>query len=467
MAKDLKFLLIGQDKSASKTLRKVGDEADKTRSKFAGMAGALAGGAVTAGIISFGKASVQAFTEAQAAQEKLTFAFAKFPKTADISIDALREYNSALAKKTKFDDDAIASAQAVIAQFGLTGKQIKETTPILLDFAAATGRDLPSAAEVLGKAMMGNAKALKDIGIKYKTTGNSAQDYINIQALVSAKVGGFAENEGKTAAGQLAILQNQFGEVQEEVGMRLLPVLTNLGKKLLSTIDFVQRNSGAVKVLVVTLGTLGAAVYAVNTAMRVATATTAALTAVQTVLTRSTATQGVAATGTAVSTSAMSAAQVRAAITGTSLGVASAGATGGIYAMGAAVTSVLGPLAAGAAAALLFINYLKRVDASVSNTKSTIAGLPTATIGSGNGFDSKGQPTGKPKPANAPVVTFAPQAPAGTPKTGKKLPKVQMANSVVSDQPIVLMLDGKVVAQSTRSQFIAAQSRGANLVFTK
>ena len=61
--------------------------------------------------------------------------------------------------KTKFDDDAFASGQAVLAQFKLSGKQIENLTPLLADYAAKTGKDLPTAAETLGKSFLGNTRA--------------------------------------------------------------------------------------------------------------------------------------------------------------------------------------------------------------------------------------------------------------------------------------------------------------------
>jgi hypothetical protein len=92
--------------------------------------------------------SVKAYVQAEGSQIRLQDAFAKFPKLADTNIGALNRLNSSLALKTKYDDDATASGQAVLAQFNLTGKQITELTPLLQDYAAKTGKDLPTAAQV-------------------------------------------------------------------------------------------------------------------------------------------------------------------------------------------------------------------------------------------------------------------------------------------------------------------------------
>jgi phage-related minor tail protein len=162
---DAKGVHQGVDQAESR-FSKLGKTA-KTAGKVMGL-GLLAAGAVA---VKFGKDSVDAFVEAQAAQAKLSDAFARFPKLADVNINSLRDLNSQLALKTKFDDDATASGQAVLAQFGLTGTQLRTLTPLMQDYAAKTGKDLPTAAKDLGKALLGNGKALKTSASTSKTPG--------------------------------------------------------------------------------------------------------------------------------------------------------------------------------------------------------------------------------------------------------------------------------------------------------
>lgn len=235
--------------------------------KAFGAAAATAGLAAGAALFSFAKDSVAAFAESEEAQQRLTDAFARFPSIADTNIAALRGINTELAKKTKFDDDALASGQAVIAQFGLTGKQLEDITPLLADYAAKTGQELPDAAEQLGKAFLGNTRALKELGINYKSTGNQAEDVANITELVRKQVGGFAEQQGRTAAGQAAILSNQFGELKEQAGEKLLPALLKLAEIGLKTVDWISQNKEIVLPLVGVIVAITAAQWAWNIAM--------------------------------------------------------------------------------------------------------------------------------------------------------------------------------------------------------
>lgn len=231
---DLLFRILGKDVSGSKALKGVGATAGgvgksigRVGTAFAGIgtAAAVAGGIVA---IDFGKQSVAAFMEAQDSQAKFEGSLKKnglgsYTKKID-------ELSQALALKTKFDDDATKSGAAVLANFGLTGAELTKVIPLAQDYAAFTGKDMPTASKLLGKAFLGNVKALKDLGIAYKPTGDKAKDMAAIMDLVNEKVGGFAEKQGKTAAGTAAILSNQFGEVKEQIGSYLVPALTRLGR---------------------------------------------------------------------------------------------------------------------------------------------------------------------------------------------------------------------------------------------
>ena len=219
--KTIRFLLVGEDKSASKTLSGVSNEADKASGRLGAM-GKVAGGVLGAGflagaasaVVDFGKASVEAYTEAAASQRQLEDAYQRFPAVADVSIEKMRELNAAIQAKTGADADDLASSQATLAQYGLTGTQISQLTPLLDDFAVKTGKDLPSAAEDLGKAMLGQGRALKGVGIDFEDAKSVAGNFDQVMSGLRTQVGGFAESEAGSAEGALRRLKTEFGDVQ-------------------------------------------------------------------------------------------------------------------------------------------------------------------------------------------------------------------------------------------------------------
>ena len=271
--------ILGNATSAQKALGDV-DAATATTgekmSKFGGLvkAAAVAGGVA---LVGFAKTSIDEFKKAEESQAQLELAFHKFPALADTNIDALRKLNSALEAKTKYDDDATASGQAALAGFKLTGQQILELTPLLQDYASRTGKDLPTAAEDLGKAMLGQGRALKAVGIQFHDTKTEGGNFAELMGSLRDKVGGFAEHEGKTASGRMEILHNQFGELQERVGSALVPALTRLADILLGIINFFAGLSPAVQVAIGVVGGLVVVVFAITKAIQAWTAVQEAL----------------------------------------------------------------------------------------------------------------------------------------------------------------------------------------------
>ncbi|HET7486833.1 MAG TPA: hypothetical protein VFJ85_02825 [Acidimicrobiales bacterium] len=259
---------VGDVADALKALKQVDGGTETTKSKLGGVVKGAAFGALGALAVKFGKDSVGAFREAEHSQAELSAAYAKFPALADTNISELRKLNGALQQKTKFDDDATASAQSVLASFKLTGHQIEQLTPLLQDYAVRTGKDLPTSAEDLGKAILGQGRALKAVGVEFKDTGSTAGNFDQLMGSLRDKVGGFAEKEGKTAAGQAEILHNQFGELEEKVGSVLVPALTKLAGVLLGIVEWFGHLNPAVQTAIGVAAGLVVGVVAISKAIQ-------------------------------------------------------------------------------------------------------------------------------------------------------------------------------------------------------
>src|SRR5207248_2395854 len=97
----------------------------------------------------------------------------------------------------------ILAADTQLARFKLTQAQIQQLIPLILDYSRATGQDAATAAGNIGRALLGNTRALKAVGIEFKATGNTAADLSSIMDLLRQHVGGAADAFAKTGAGQL------------------------------------------------------------------------------------------------------------------------------------------------------------------------------------------------------------------------------------------------------------------------
>lgn len=251
------FDIFARDR-ASDVFEKVGNKAGTSSSKFDAFKGkaAAAGAIAGAAIVAFGKSSVEAFVDAEKSQRVLEDAYARFPAIANVSIESLRAQAAALQTKTKFDGDNINAMQGSLAQYKLTGTQISALTPLVLDYAEKTGKDLATASDDVGKALMGQGRSLKAIGIDFKDTGSTAGNFEQLMGGLRTQVGGFAEKEGASAEGKAEILKNKFGDLQETVGSKLLPVFEKLVGWLGVAVDFIDRNSTAIGTILVVGGSL-------------------------------------------------------------------------------------------------------------------------------------------------------------------------------------------------------------------
>jgi len=243
----------------------------------AAIGGAVALAGLTFGAVEAGKAAA----EAEQSESALQFALDKFPATADTNAAKLMKLNTALAEKTKFDRDQYASGQAVLAQYGLTGEQIEKLTPLLGDYAAKTGKDIPDAAAALGKSLLGQGRALKAVGINFKDTHDLGGNYSELLDGLTSKVGGFAQKQGQTATGESAIFQNSLHELMVVLGQGVLPALVNVTKAGIKVMTWMKDNKDIVLALAGAIGVIAGAIVLIAAGMKIWAAVQVVQTAIQ------------------------------------------------------------------------------------------------------------------------------------------------------------------------------------------
>lgn len=238
---DLTKVGVAGDKAGDKTtasfnkaaaaIDKTGKQTKQTTGSFNGMASSLSGIAASMGlafgvqqVIQFGKASVEAFIDAEKNAQLLLFAL----KGNEAAQGRLMAQASELQNTTVFDDDTIQQAQAFLANQGRTEEQIKKVINAAVELSTVTGVDLNTAVMQLDGTFEGNIGKMGKLDSAFK--GLTKEQLANGAAadLLIEKYGGTAKAMGETTAGQVAKLKNQFGELQETIGGEILPVIQNM-----------------------------------------------------------------------------------------------------------------------------------------------------------------------------------------------------------------------------------------------
>lgn len=209
----------------------------------------IGAGAAVAGIGALGAvlgSSVKAASEAEDIQAQLKAVLKSTGGVAGVTADAINEHALALSEVTRYEDDAIVAADNILLTFTNIGKDaFPKATEAVLDLSTAFGMDLQSAAMMVGKALNDPEQgltALNRAGVQFtdsqkemiKTmveTGDVAGAQDIIFGELNKQIGGSAEAAGKTFSGQLDIMKNALGNVGEEIGGALIPILTDMAIK--------------------------------------------------------------------------------------------------------------------------------------------------------------------------------------------------------------------------------------------
>jgi hypothetical protein len=230
----LKLNLLADVDQFSRSL----DRADNQTKGFAGnlkkygkiAAGAFATAAVAAGTyaVKLGVDSVEAAIEDEQSQKTLAKTLKNTTKATDTQVKSVEDYVRAQQLSLGISDGKIRPALGNLARATGDVTKAQDLTNLAMDISASTGRDLEQVSLTLGKAYGGNFGALQKLGIPLDDNIKKSGDFNVVQAELVRLFGGAAQANTETYAGKLAILQERFSDIQEDLGAKLLPKLTNL-----------------------------------------------------------------------------------------------------------------------------------------------------------------------------------------------------------------------------------------------
>lgn len=190
---------------------RAGKAMDWLKGRALALGGALAAAFAVRKIVEFGKDSIATFTEAEGVWSRLDGAL----QNAGVSFAEVRgeiEANArAMQDATKVGDEDYAAVLTELVQMSGDYAASIENVQIVADLAAAKQIDLQTAAQLVGKAMIGETSTLKRYGIV-------VADGADAVAVMREQFRGMAEREGQTLGGQIARLNNEWGDFKEAVG---------------------------------------------------------------------------------------------------------------------------------------------------------------------------------------------------------------------------------------------------------
>lgn len=246
---ELVVKLLADAEGYSKTFDAAEEKATGLGSHIGGIAGTIGkalGGALLAGgtaLVGGLTASVVAAAEAEKGVAQLEAVLRSTGGAVGMTKDQLLSLAGGLQQVTTFEDDAVVGAENVLLTFTNIGKDVFPTaTKTVLDMSQALGQDLKSSSIQLGKALndpIAGITALSRVGVTFTDSQKDmikkmteAGDVMGAQKMILAELnrefGGSAEAAGATFTGQLEIFKNSLGDIAEEIGGRVLPLITPL-----------------------------------------------------------------------------------------------------------------------------------------------------------------------------------------------------------------------------------------------
>jgi hypothetical protein len=281
---DVNKFMAGMEKAdkGTKSLKdKIGGYSKAMAKSFA-----IAGAAAGAYAIKLGVDGVKAAAEDEASQKLLAKSLQNVVNATEAQIKSIEDYIRIVQFKTGVSDTEQRKGITRLIRSTKDITEAQKLSTLAVDIAAGTGKDYETVVEALAKANDGNFKSLKKLGITlgdnaenakdlvaannklnkaqddlkyaYDNFGPSSQEYVKAQEKVadqqkvvnelgnagvdwvgelSKEFAGSASTAAETYSGQLKILKQRFGEIQEDIGAKVIPKL----KLLLENVQMVAK----------------------------------------------------------------------------------------------------------------------------------------------------------------------------------------------------------------------------------
>lgn len=164
-------------------------------------------------------------------ETKLATVMRQRMEASEADIDAIKQLASAQQELGVIGDEVQLAGAQQIATFLSQRSSLEALIPAMNDLLAqqkglkATGEDAVTVANLMGKAMQGQASALRRVGITFTATqeqvlkyGNESQRAAMLAEVITDNVGHMNAELAKTDAGKAQQMANAIGDIKEVVG---------------------------------------------------------------------------------------------------------------------------------------------------------------------------------------------------------------------------------------------------------
>ena len=171
-------------------------------------------------------------------------------------IETIKRQTEALEAETTIKSSVGIGGATELAQFVQDPGNIDALTESMYNLAVeanganVTQEKMTNTANLLGKAMAGDANALTSAGITFSgkeqellKMGTEAERTALLIEKIESKYGGLAKAVADTPEGQIMQLQNAWGGVKEEIGFGILPIVLRL-------VDTIKKNMPQIQTLI-------------------------------------------------------------------------------------------------------------------------------------------------------------------------------------------------------------------------
>ena len=199
----------------------------------------LKGIVATLGIGSFIKQSNDAYNVQMQNELKLTAHMKHRMNATDDEIRSIKELASEQQKIGVIGDEIQLAGAQQLTTYARQSSTLKTLIPAMNNLIAqnagyeASVGDATSAADMLGRALTGQYTSLKRMGVTFTEAqeqvlkyGTEEQKAIVLADAINSKVGNMNQLLASTPTGQLKQLQNDFGDLQEQLGATFQPLIS-------------------------------------------------------------------------------------------------------------------------------------------------------------------------------------------------------------------------------------------------